>query len=374
MESVADRIQFDLPGALVDDLLKKCNYISAGLYNDFNEILHKKKKFREQLIDRGLLHADLDLHAPKMNPTSCGVDGAYARQRLISTDITAVAAVAVEGLPPLVERRHWPDPRHLSEIEAVPHSGATGRILRALMISMELDLADTANHNVVMLDGSLITPMLSIIQAYRVLEFAPRVLADLFESRVRSSIKIVDKTLRSPQSDQAYVFIPKYINRKGLSTNLLGLGGFEDRGFLSFVLDEGEYVGPCNNQVTSNPGYLDKIVGPGYLKRYRSLLAAADIIYYKPYEFTPVFRFEVSNSISRSEERLAMLLEAIRIQCRAPSIYEPYPLYIADNMLKHLGSVIPALRSTTTKYIAERWEGPIHLPYMVMHGYRTETG
>jgi hypothetical protein len=374
MEPVADRIQFDLPGALVDDLLKKCNYISAGLYNDFNEILHKKKKFREQLKDRGLLHVDVDLQAPKMNPTSCGVDGAYARQRLISTDIAAVAAVAVEGLPPPVGRKLWSDPRHLSDIRAVPHSGTTGRILRALMVSMELDLADTASHNVVMLDGSLTRPMLSIVQAYRVLEFAPSLLVDLFESQVRSSVKIVDKTFRSPQSDQVYVFVPKDTNRKSLSTNLLGLDDFEDRGFLSFVLEEGEYVGPCNNQITSNPGYLDKLVGPGYLKRYRSLFTATDIIYYKPYEFTPVFRFEVSNSVSRSEERLAMLLEAIRIQCKAPSIYEPYPLYIANNMLKHLGSVIPALRNTTTNYIAERWEGSIHLPYMAMHGYRTETG
>jgi len=208
MESVADRIQFDLPGALVDDLLKKCNYISAGLYNDFNEILHKKKKFREQLIDRGLLHVDVDLQTPKMNPTSCGVDGAYARQRLISTDI---AAVAVEGLPPPVGRRLWSDPRHLSDIRAVPHSGTTGRILRALMVSMELDLADTASHNVVMLDGPLTKPMLSIIQAYRVLEFAPSVLVDLFESQVRSSVKIVDKTFRSPQSDQGMFSLLKIL-------------------------------------------------------------------------------------------------------------------------------------------------------------------
>ena len=373
MEPNIDQTFFNLPGALVDELLTKCEPISTGLYRGFKEILNKRTKYRKQLHDQGLLHRDTEIITISMNPTSCGVDGAYAHQKLVSTDIAAVAAVAVEGLPPPIEKRYWPGPKHLSEMEAVPHHASTGQVLRALMFCMELDLADSAPHSVVMLDGAITTPLISVNQALGALNSAPPFFVDLLESRVRSASKIIEKILCSPHVDQIYVSIPKYTTRKDLS-RILELNNFEDRGLLSFVLDEGEYVGPIRNSVSSRPGYIDRLTDSGFSQRYQTWLRATDILYYRPYEYTPVLRLEVASSVSRDTERLGMLLEAIKIQCGAPTIYEPYPLFMADRMVKHLGSVIPALRSTTTQYIAEQWEGPIHLAYMAMHGYRTESG
>ena len=103
------------------------------------------------------------------------------------------------------------------------------------------------------------------------------------------------------------------------------------------------------------------------------MLKNTAIIYYKPFIYTPVLRIETSNSVTRDITSLAMLLEAIKLQCDASTIYEPYPLYMADKMVKHLSSVIPALRNTTTQYIADQWNGPIYLAHMAMHRYRTET-
>ena len=374
MELDIDQVFFDLPGALVDELLTKCDPVSTGLYRGFKEILNNRTKFRKILHDQGLLHSDSEINNVSMNPTSCGVDGAFAHQKLISTDITAVAAVAVEGLPPPIEKKYWPGPKHLSEMEAVPHHDSTGQILRALMFCMELDLADSAPHSVVMLDGSMTTPLLAVNQALGALDSAPEIFIDLLKSRVRGATKITEKILTSPQVDQIYVSIPKYTSKKDLAKRILKLNRFEDRGLLSFVLDEGEYVGPIRNSASSIPGYIDSLTEIGFSKRYQTQLRASDILYYRPYEYTPVLRLEVSSSVSRSTERLSMLLEAIRIQCEAPAIYEPYPLYMADKMVKHLGSVIPALRNTTTQYIAEQWDGPIHLAHMAMHGYRTESG
>jgi hypothetical protein len=64
----------------------------------------------------------------------------------------------------------------------------------------------------------------------------------------------------------------------------------------------------------------------------------------------------------------------MRIQCGAPSIFEPYPVFMADRMVKHLSAAIPALRRTTTQFIAERWPEGLGSAFLAMHGYRTDSG
>jgi hypothetical protein len=258
-------------------------------------------------------------------------------------------------------------------MEAVPHHSGTSQILRALMMCLELELVDTAPHTVVMLDGSLTTPMLAINQALGQLDDAPTYLAEQITTRVKAATKIIIKIMSSPHVDQVYVGVPKYTKRKDLSKGMLSLNQYEDRGLLSFILKAGEYVGPIPNTASSKPGYLDKYTHTGYADKYQTILKKTDIIYYKPDTYTPVLRLETSNKVTSDKTSLAMLLEAIKLQCDAPTIYEPYPLYMADKMVKHLGSVIPTLRNTTTQYIADQWDGPIHLAHMAMHGYRTET-
>jgi len=57
-----------------------------------------------------------------------------------------------------------------------------------------------------------------------------------------------------------------------------------------------------------------------------------------------------------------------------PGIMEPYPLYLADRMVKHLGTALPAIRKTTTQEMALKWEEALGDMYLAMHGYRTEWG
>jgi len=53
---------------------------------------------------------------------------------------------------------------------------------------------------------------------------------------------------------------------------------------------------------------------------------------------------------------------------------EPYPLYIADQMVKHLGRAIPAFRQTATRRMTELHQGDIGEIFFNIHGHRTETG
>src|ERR1043166_4367018 len=87
----------DLPGALVDEVLQRTIVVGETLLASFEEIRRERKTRRAQLQESSLLRRDTDLGYPPI-PTSCGIDGSYAVERLLATDLAACAAVAVEGL------------------------------------------------------------------------------------------------------------------------------------------------------------------------------------------------------------------------------------------------------------------------------------
>ena len=96
----------------------------------------------------------------------------------------------------------------------------------------------------------------------------------------------------------------------------MNLDGFEDRGLLSFILKAGEYVGPIkiNKPITKwSPEYLP-IDTIEQLERINIALNEINLLYYRPSEFYPVLRIEVSPSIASNNYRLAMLFESIIIE------------------------------------------------------------
>jgi hypothetical protein len=53
---------------------------------------------------------------------------------------------------------------------------------------------------------------------------------------------------------------------------------------------------------------------------------------------------------------------------------EPHPLYIADRMVKHLGSAIPTFRQTATRRITELHQGDIGEMFLVCMGIELKVG
>ena len=103
-----------------------------------------------------------------------------------------------------------------------------------------------------------------------------------------------------------------------------------------------------------------------------SLIRDLNVLYYRPYEHFPTLRIELAPSIARNQSRLSILLESLQLQSGAAAIMEPYPLYLADRMVKHLGTALPAIRRATTQEIASTTKLDIGSIFMAMHGYRTE--
>ncbi|MBD3255466.1 MAG: nuclease, partial [Candidatus Lokiarchaeota archaeon] len=165
MSKSATRLFHELPQALVKDMLNQCDDISSNLTNSFRKVFDLKEQARITLKERNLLKNESALPSSLKTPTSCGIDGAYAVEKLLSTDLIAIAGLALEGLAPPSEQRHWPIPRHDYKITTIPHNESTTVSSGAIMMCFEMNLAANAPHNVVFLDGSLITPFIYIIKA-----------------------------------------------------------------------------------------------------------------------------------------------------------------------------------------------------------------
>ena len=384
----ADSAPFaDLPAALVDDVLDQTSAVARELLTSFQQIREERETLRTKLTNSGLVMAESSLGHPPL-PTTCAADGSYAIERLLTTDLAAAAAVAVEGLTPPSEKRHWELPRHKSFVAAEPHLPDTSTVLRSVMLGEELRLITDAPHDLLMLDGTLTLPIIYFNQA---LNKAPDTdqlhCAREFLENCSIYLEAYLTILRSERSDKHFVALPKYSTRREIGRKLGWPESYDDRGMLTMLLNPGELTKP---RLLEHPRDGDGNVTwhlntqrlPATVKRQAAELAdeivsalrPLRVFYYKPQDWLPALRVEVSASVALNPHRLATVVQGIKHQTATPSMLEPYPIYLADRTVKALARAIPAFRQVTTQQISERYEGDIGEVFFAMHGYRSETG
>jgi len=368
----------ELPEALVEEMLSKSEMVGENLYSAFKEIQENKKKIRRQLQDENILKKDSEVGYPGI-PTTCGVDGSYVVERLLATDFAACAAVAIEGLTPPSEKRHWEKPHHRVLIHPEKHDPDTSTVIRGIMMEMELELAAKAPHDVVFLDGSLTTPLIFMNQAInKVLESDETIIGKNLIEKFGDFLDSYKIVLEAARTDKLWVSMPKYTTRRELGKKLSWPPHYDDRAILTTILSPDEFTTPIPLDQPLQPWHLRLPYDDKKLERLRGeVLSGIErlyVIHYKPHNWTPALRIEIASSIATNNSRIALLLQGIKYQCGTPGIIEPYPLYMADRMVKHLGSAIPAFRQTATRRMTELYQGDIGDIVFSMHGYRTESG
>jgi len=378
----AERPFAELPAGLVEELLERSGTLSHRVGEELRALRAARQERRQALRESGLLQREGDLPEVPI-PTTCGVDGAYAVERLIAMDLVAAVAVAVEGLTPPSEARHWPEPQHRVHVKDERHEEETGTLARAVMIGMELELAVQAPHDVVFLDGSLTTPLIYFNQAMnRAREAQDLNLTSFLLENVERYLLAYRDILRAQRTDRAWAAVPKYSVRREIGRRLGWPERLDDRALLTGLLEPGEFTAPRPLEPPRQPWHLQlellpDPIRPGVEKlrdEILSLLNEIQVAYYRPRAWLPAIRLEMSSSIAGNKARLASVIQALRSQSAAPGILEPYPIYLADRMVKHLGRAIPALRQVMTQQLAETWTGDIDEIFLNLHGYRTESG
>lgn len=370
----------ELPEALVEEMLSKSEKVGEILFDSFKEIKSDRTKMREQLKKQNLLKQDTEIGFPEI-PTTCGVDGSYAVEKLLATDFAACAAVAIEGLTPPSEKRYWEKPHHRVFIHPEKHNPDTSTIIRGLMMAMELELAVKAPHDIVFLDGSLTTPLIYMNQAINKMlekETGSSEIDKTLRENFQKFLKNYKTILDARRTDKLWVSMPKYTTKRELGRKLNWSSYYDDKAILITILSPGEYIHPIPLEQPQQPWHLRLPYQDKILEELKNELISSIkklyVMYYRPYSWTPVFRIEMASSIATNNSRIAVLLQGLKYQSCTPGILEPYPLYIADRMVKHLGSAIPAFRQTSTKRMIELYQGDIGEIFFSMHGYRTERG
>jgi len=377
----------DLPAALVEEVLTQTSIVAEGLLASFQKIRTDRAARRDQLTNKGLVISESSLGYPPA-PTTCAADGSYAIERLLTTDLAAAAAVAVEGLTPPSEKRHWELPHHNTFVAAEPHLEDTATVLRAVMLGEELRLAVSAPHDLVMFDGSLTLPIIYFNQA---LNKAPE--AD----ELRSSTAFLENCvqfleaylalLRSERSDKHYIALPKYSTRREIGAKITWPVEYDDRGMLTLLLNAGDLTKPVQlehprDQKGNITWHLNtdrlpleqKTIVGELADEILAALSTVHVFHYKPHDWLPALRVETAANVAKNPHRLATVVQGLKHQTATPSMLEPYPIYLADRTAKALARAMPAFRQVTTQRISEKYQGDIGEVFFAMHGYRSEVG
>ena len=373
----------DIPASLVEEMLSKTMQISNDLVSSFNKIKKKRHYFRSQLDRSEILGKDTEIKSHKIL-TSCGIDGSFAIERLLGTDLIAIATVGVEGLMSTYQKGKWNSPNHNVFINPERHDPENMIAARGLMIEMEINLAASAPYELIFLDGSLTTGLIHMYKAIDFIEKRKSVTANQIRDNYKNFLISYNKILASNDNRRQWIGIPKYTSRNDIGDLFEWPTDYDDRAILTLILNEGEYTIPKPFALQENWHKKLPTMDNGkhndeledLMVRVINEIKGLHVIYYKPYKWSPAIRIEISSSVANDNNRLYALIQAIKSQCSIPSIMEPYPLYLADRMVKHIAPAIPAYKQVLTQSMTEFEKNDENISdiIFIMHSYRTESG
>jgi len=365
----------EIPASLVEQMLQKTNEIGDILQSSMHDINRKREKFRQQLEQIGLL--DNDINFGNIKPlVSGGVDGAYAVDRLLGTDLLFAAAVGVEGLNELENGKRIA-PNHDVFVYPEKHNPENMISARAIMVEMEIKLAANAPYDIVYLDGSLTTALIHMYKAINFIENLNSKSSDKIREDFKDFLISYKKILDFKDSYKYYLGIPKYTSRNDIGKNLHWPENYDDRAILTLILDPGEFTRP--KLFTSEEGWHVRL--PYEDEELRVLMQQVisgiknlSVIYYKPHPWCPALRIEMPSATAGDETKLNSILINIKNQCQTPSIMEPFPLYMADRIAKHMAPAIPAYKQIIMNQMTQLNDHNEKDIFFLMHSYRTEGG
>jgi hypothetical protein len=365
----------EIPASLVEQMLQKTNEIGEILQSSMADINRKREKFRLQLEQIGLLDNDINIGNTKPL-VSGGVDGAYAVDRLLGTDLLFAAAVGVEGINELENGKRIA-PNHDVFVYPEKHNPENMISARAIMVEMEIKLAANAPYDIVYLDGSLTTALIHMYKAINFIENLNSKSSDKIKDDFKDFLISYKKILDLKDTYKYYLGIPKYTSRNDIGKNLHWPENYDDRAILTLILDPGEFTRP--KLFTSEEGWHVRL--PYENEELRVLMQQVisgiknlSVIYYKPHPWCPALRIEMPSATAGDETKLNSILINIKNQCQTPSIMEPFPLYMADRIAKHMAPAIPAYKQIIMNQMTQLNDHNEKDIFFLMHSYRTEGG
>lgn len=373
-----------LPDDLLEKILQETPSVSNSIREIFEQIARQRQQMRDQLLTSGWIGRTTDLVEPTQNPTVAAIDGGLAIERSIGADTVLAVAVGVEGLIP-EERRRWSGVQYRHWQRVIVHEGGetSRRFALGTMAVLELEILAAAPHDVIILDGSHLTPVIGLNSMLSLSDDALGNLASqlLVEHQIVEHLGVA---MRRP----GIVAMVKYDSSRDLTQTWLSSFGcaYDDRTMMTVLLEADEFTEPVQvGQTSRSCESWEKlhitVASPNFPNKPEVEQAFGDALeyvqqrnifftYYKPHDWAPAYRIELKRDVVESPTLLANVLRAVKDQVLSPEIREPYPQYLADIMAKSVSDGMGALRTAVFHELSDSAAG--EYMRLITQSYRTE--
>ncbi len=359
----------DLPEALINELLANSDRVSINVKGQIDNVTVQQKNLRERAEKLGLICSLPDMSSMPFKSVGA-VDGSHVTVNLASFDLSAAAALGVDGLgfgrgDVDGDLRNYEFECHITD--PLPHGT---ELAYALMFCMEYEVANCMEHDLVMLDGAFSTGMVAIsigLKSIGLQNDLSNALRNRWFNSVREmlpEILVTDRLVALPKRNSSNEFVTQTMLFNNNESDVNG------RTVASLILNSDEYTVPF--RLETHGFYIgDTDLNLEYVRSLNSIYDSMKVVYFKPYDWTPALRIEFTPGQTDDVQSLHEKLEMIKLQCVSPAILEPYPLYVADRFVKSLSKGVSALLQAVRNDVAHASDDP-DLAMRMMYAHRTD--
>lgn len=367
----------ELPSSITAKMVGLAADLARTVDREFSSLIDARDQIRAGLLASDGIRPVPDLPASSLPASMCAVDGARIREQMYAMDLLFAAAAAKDArftsakLP--VEPVVW--------AHAVRHMDGTDALVQTAMAAAELRVAASAPHELVALDGSVLTPLIGLeaglfAKRQEIRAAAAELVLDLDAGGALTALldRAGGTLVALTKSDSATKFSSDFSSRFGVPVQVA------DRVLATQILRPGEVLAPRALEEASARTVGEARSG-GKVKQAVDILDAATrrlaglasggklhTTYFKPAGAHTVIRFEfVSNGDAAADAgRLAAVLTA---DTSAPHLLEPFCQYAVDREVKSISAGAKALRARMIAALpSERAET---YRTLLAEGYRT---
>ena len=361
----------ELPGELLKELLDNVDPIAekASSLLQFNE--QKVVSIGDQLRNEDLIKNIDDIQGPAQSVIA--VDGGSVFDKMTAVDLLVAIAVGVEGVQVNQDKQWSGKNQYRAWSGIMSHEEYNTRLLQGIMHLMEMVVLGESDYDIMIMDGSHITPIIKINSLLSANEEGAgeeycnelrKFLKDKFDKIIPDIPDIFEKVF----TDKRIIGIAKYSSSKDFLEGVIPKKtsdiSLDDKAFFSVILKENEYTVPqpfgqseqertkrwngihitCNLAIQEKDQLNEsfrKIIQPISTKNNSE--SSLYYLYFKPVGEL-AYRIEIKKELAEKEKELATLLYNIKRQVAFPHIIEPVPQFIADSMAKYVGNSTSAIK------------------------------
>ena len=358
-----DQLNIELPGDLLYEVLDQTDEIAGKM----NQLLAIDKSrigdWQQVLYDKDLVR---NISGAPQEPLSVmAVDGGCTSERMTAADLLIAVVVGVQGADTgWSQQAGFEANKYLTWSDSLSHEEYNYRLLHGIMHLMELVALSASSSQIVLMDGSHITPISKINQLLGAKhegagsEYA-QALRSFLSAKFNKIIPDIPDIFRRVFTDKRIVALTKYNSSKDFIDGVAGLSNqtnLDDKAFLSLTLKPDEYTVPqtfgqsqseryqrwdnlrihCNLDIaeaSSLNQVFKEILSPVSTKHGKC--SSLSYLYFKVADRL-TYRLEVKQELAEDTPALEGVLYNLKLQTTFPFLTEPLPLFIADRMVKQV--------------------------------------